>query len=312
MNPSKSFAALALAVLILTSCSSAGADKREIRGTVEAVDATSRSIQLTEVGGDTSMLSSSGSAGAVRVYYDNATTVDFNGESYRPEDVERGDAVAVRVDELGNRLTAHSMTVLLDSSRVTKEDSNLSYGLTVLGTVAQVDATRQAIEIDRTSGPNVIVEYAMNTIVRYDNQTYRPADLERGDEVEVIYRNVENISSNRVMAEDITVTRNVGDDTFGGSTTQAATVRGIVRSIDTAGRKIEIESASWISNFNGGTTTATDFVIEYGSKTRVGVSGSFKPVSGLEHGDLIEVQVRNPSGSTLIAQRISLVSDVPR
>jgi hypothetical protein len=145
----------------------------------------------------------------------------------------------------------------------------------------------------------------VNTTVRFDNQTYRPADLERGDEVEVIFRDIAH--SRHVMAEDITVIRNAGGDAYGGSTAQAATVRGTVRSIDPALRTIAIESATWITNFNGGTTTDTDFVIGYGPRARVDVSGSFESISALEPGDVIEMRVTNPSGSTLLAQRISMV-----
>lgn len=233
MNTSKSLATVALTVLFLAACSSGGigdilgggtASNQELRGTVDAVDTSSRSIYLTNVSGYQSMLSSGGSSsgGAVRVYYDTDTTVSFNGQSYRPEDLERGDEVAVRVQESGNTLTAESMTVLRDSS----------------------------------SGTNTGGSYP---------------------------------------------------------STQISTVRGTVRSIDTARRTIEIESASWISGFNSGTgTTGTRYVIEYDTNARVDVSGALQPISGLERGDVIEVQVSNSSGSTLFAQRIFLVRDVRR
>lgn len=310
MNRFKSLAALPLAVLLLAACSSGGAGtgpiEQVLRGTIEAVDTSRRSIDLSSVDGYTSMLSSPGSGSVVRVYYDGDTTVSFNGTSYRPEDLERGDEVAVSVDESGDRLNAESMVILSDASRVTNE-SDLSYGLTLRGTVVQVDVADHAIEIDRPTGPNVIVKFEMNTVVRYDDQTFRPEDLERGDEVEVIFRDIDHTP--HVMAENITVTRNAGGDAFGGSTLETATVRGTVASIDTDRRTIEIESAAWISNFNGGTTTDTRFVIEYGRRARVEASGSFEPVSGLKPGDVIELQVRNPSGSTLVAQRISIIRD---
>lgn len=322
MNRSKSLAAVALTVLFLAACSSGGIgdilgggtpnQSQELRGTVEAVDTSTRSIYLTNVSGYQSMLSSGGSSGAVRVYYDADTTVSFNGQSYRPEDLERGDEVSVRVEESNNRLTADTMTVLRDSSSGTNTGGSYpSYGTTLMGTVAYVDASRRTIEIDRTSGANVIVEFETNTPVYFNNQTYRPADLERGDEVEIRYS---DLGSNRVMARDITVTRNVSGGTFGGggSSTQASTVRGTVRHHDTSRRTIEIDSASWISGFNSGAGTGTRYVISYDTNARVDVSGTLQPVSGLEQGDVIEVQVSNPTSSTLYAQRIFLVRDVRR
>lgn len=321
MNRSKSLMAVALTVLFLAACSSGGigdilggggsASNQELRGTVEAVDTSTRSIYLTNVSGLQSMLSSGGSSsGAVRVYYDSNTTVSFNGQSYRPEDLERGDEVAVRVEESGNTLTAESMTVLRDSSSGTTTGGSLpSYGSTIFGKVAYVDASRRTIEIDRTSGANVIVEFDTNTPVYYNNQTYRPGDLERGDEVEIRYR---DLGSNRVLAQDITVTRNVSGGTFGGSSTQTSTVRGTVRYVDTARRTIEIESASWISGFNSGAGSSNRYVIQYDTYTQIDVSGTLQPITGLEPGDVIEAQVTNTSGSTLQAQRLFLVRDVRR
>lgn len=309
MSRPKALAAVALAVLLLAACASSDIplNTQELTGTIGAIDLSNRSIDLAVANGATAMLSSGGAGAVVRVHFDGETAVSFKGQSYRPEDLELGDEVVVSVGGAGERRTASSVVIVRDSSRVTGQDSNLSYGLTLHGTVASVDAANQAIEIDRAAGANVIVEYEMNTPVHYDNQTYPPADLERGDEVEVIFRDIDD--STHVMAEDITVTRNAGGDAYGGSTTETATVRGTVVATDPAKRTIEIESASWISTFNGGTTTGTTFVIEYGTRTRVSASGSFAPVSGLSRGDVVEVQVTNPTGSTLVAQAISVIKE---
>lgn len=309
MSRPKSLAAVALAVLLLAACASSDVplNTQELTGTIGAIDESNQSIDLTVVNGPASMASSDGNSGVVRVHLNGETAVSFKGQSYRPQDLELGDEVVVSVGGAGAGRTAASVVIVRDASRVTGEDSNLSYGLTLHGTVASVDAARQAIEIDRAAGANVIVEYEMNTPVHYDNQTYPPADLERGDVVEVIFRDLDD--STHVMAEDITVMRNAGGDAYGGSTTETATVRGTVASIDPAKRTIEIESASWISTFNGGTTTGTTFVIVYGSRARVNASGLFGPLSGLSRGDVIEVQVTNPTGSTLVAQAISLIKE---
>ena len=40
-----------------------------------------------------------GSGDEVAIYYDDRTIVEFEGRSYRPEDLERGDRIAAEVDE---------------------------------------------------------------------------------------------------------------------------------------------------------------------------------------------------------------------
>lgn len=316
MNRSKSLAVLALTVLFLAACGSAGdilggmgTNRQELRGTVQSVDVTSRSIFLTNVtGGDRSMLSSG--SGSVRVYYDSDTTVDFNGQRYRPEDLESGDEVSVVASDDDNRLTAESMTVLRDVSSGTTSGGT-TFGTMLRGSVVYVDNSRRTIEIDPfTTGSNVIVEFDTNTPVYFNNQTFRPGDLERGDEVEIRYR---DLGSNRVMAQDITVTRNVSGGTSGGTSTQTSTIRGTVRYVDTARRTIDIESASWISGFQSGTGTSNRYTIQYDTNARIDVNGRLESVSGLEAGDVIEVQVsRSSSGSTLYAERMWLVRDVRR
>ena len=134
MKTTKSLAAASLMLILLAACGSVGdilggggsgqqQGNYEIRGTVESVDLNSRSVYLTNVSGYTSMLSNGG-GNAVRVYYDERTPVSFNGQTYRPTDLERGDQVAVRVDESGNTLMAESMTVLSD---VSSGSSNPTY-----------------------------------------------------------------------------------------------------------------------------------------------------------------------------------------
>lgn len=313
-------------MLLLAACGSSGmgdilgggggntnTNRYEIRGTVQSIDTSSRSIYLTNVSGYTSMLSNGGNS--VRVYYDNDTRVAYNNQMYRPEDLERGDEIAVRVDESGNALMAEDVTVLRDvtsGSGSTWPDSSMSNSL-VRGTVRYVDTSRRTIEVDRGHGSTVFVEYESGTPVYYANQTYRPADLERGDEIEIRTR---ELGGGRFLAQDITVTRNIsggsmGSGTMGGSTsTAASTIRGTVRAIDTSRRIIELESANWISGFNTGAGSGTNrFVVRYGSNAQIEVSGRMHPVTGLERGDVIEVRVTN-SGGEYWAERMWLVRDV--
>jgi hypothetical protein len=322
MNKPKSLAAVALTVLFLAACGSTGGgmgdifgggnsnpQNYELRGVVDHVDANSRSIYLRNVSGYQSMLSSGGSGDSVRVYYDNQTAVQFEGQNYRPEDLERGDEVAVRVAEsTNNTLMADVVTVTRDVSGGTNTGGVFDNGSMLRGTVAYVDTSRRTIELNRGTGSNVIVEYGTNTPVYFNGQTYRVADLERGDEIEL---RVTNLGNNRFSTNDITVVRSISGGT--GSSSQMSTVRGTVSYVDTSRRTIELESASWMNRFNTGTGTGSSrVVISYDNNVSVDVAGRLHPVSGLERGDVIEVQVENSgsSSSVLRATRIFLVRDV--
>lgn len=306
-------------MILLAACGSSGMgdilgggganqSNYEIRGTVDSVDSSSRSIYLTNVTGfNSSMLSNTGSGTSVRVYFDDRTPVEYNGQSYRPTDLERGDQVAVRVDESGNSLMAESMTVLRDVSGGSSYPSG-SYETNIRGTVRYVDTSRRTIEVDRGSGSTTFVEFDTNTPVRYNNQNYNPVDLERGDEIDIRARDLGN---GRFLASDISVIRSVSGSN-GNTSTQTATVRGTVRSIDTVRRTIELESSSWISRFNSSAGSGSTTVINYDSNNAgIVVNGRTEPITGLERGDVIEVQVsRNANSSQLWAQRMTLVRDV--
>lgn len=310
-------------LILLAACGSSGMgdilggggsnqQNYELRGTVESVDLNSRSIYLSNVTGyNSSMLSNSGSGNTVRVYYDDRTPVEFNGQTYRPSDLERGDQVAVRVDESGNNLVAESMTVIRDVSSGNSSTyptyPSGSYESTIRGTVRYVDSSRRTIEVDRGSGSTTFVEFDTNTPVRFNNQTYNPVDLERGDEIDIRARDLGN---GRFLATDISVIRSVSSNgTYGNSSSQNATIRGTVRSIDTVRRTIELESTNWISGFNSGAGTGTRTIINFDSNATIYVNGRNESVSGLERGDVIEVQVAR-DGSTLWARSMSLVRDV--
>ena len=285
----------------------------ELRGTVDSVDTGTRSVYLRDVSGYNRSMLSSGSGDSVRVYYDDRTPVSYQGQSYRPEDLERGDVVSVRVDESGNSLVAESMTVISDVSSGSSSSTFPSYGSAIRGTVRYIDTSRRTIEVDRGNGSVMTVDYDVNTPVSYNNQTYRVADLERGDEIDI---QVRDLGSGRYVAQQINVVRNVssGSGVYGSGTTstQSATVRGTVRYVDTSRRTLELESASWRSNFNSGTgmNNSSRITISYDANTNVDVSGRLYPVSGLEVGDVVEVQVSNANASIPFANRILLVRDV--
>ena len=79
----------------------------------------------------------------------------------------------------------------------------------------------------------------------------------------------------------------------------------------TSRRTIQLESTSWLNNFQGNTGTGSLITVYYDSGASVSVNGTMQAISGLERGDMIEVQLRS-SGSTYVADRIFLVQDVRR
>jgi hypothetical protein len=325
MSRYKTLAAASLALVLLAACGSSGIGdilgggsgsnngNYEIRGTVESVDTSSRSVYLRNVSGLTNMLSSGGSGSTARVYFDEKTTVDYQGQTFRPENLERGDEVTVSVDESGNQLIAQRMTVTYNAngntSSTNPSSGNGSYTSTVRGTVRSVDANRRTIEVDRGSGSMTFVEFDTNTPVYYSNQTYRPADLERGDEIDV---RVRDLGNGRLVADQVTVVRSVSSGGLSNpsSSSNTATVRGTVRSIDTSRRSIQLESTSWLNNFNGNNTgTGSTITVYYDANANIDVNGQMQSISGLERGDVIEVQLRS-SGSTYVADRLYLVRDI--
>jgi hypothetical protein len=312
----------ALALLLLASCGSTGdifgtnpqgssnPQNQQLRGTVDSVDLNSRSIYLVNVSGYGSMLSSGGNA--VRVYYDNGTTVSYQGRTYRPEDLERGDQIDVTVQQSGNTLIAQSVNVLNDvrtsgTYPTNTNPSNGTYGSLIHGTVRSVDTSRRTISLDTGYGPYAVVSYGSNTPVYFNGRTYATVDLEVGDEIDI---RVQNPGSTSPMAQDITVTRSISGNGTSGSSSSISTVRGTVQYVDTTNHTIQLSSTNWMSGFdrnsgNGGTLT-----ISYPTSVSVNVQGQMYPVTGLQRGDVIDVQLTNYGNGSYSAQSITLVHDV--
>src|SRR5688572_21674748 len=111
MRTAKTLAVAALTLLLAAACGSTGIgdilgggtgnqSSYDISGTVDAVDLNTRSIYLTNVSGYNKNLMGTG-GNTVRVYYDDQTTVSYQGKNYRPQDLERGDQVRIRAGESG-------------------------------------------------------------------------------------------------------------------------------------------------------------------------------------------------------------------
>ncbi|HUP49852.1 MAG TPA: DUF5666 domain-containing protein [Thermoanaerobaculia bacterium] len=304
-------AVTAFAVVMLAGCASGGLGdifggspaSNELRGRVDYVDTTNRFVALTNVSGQGTMLSAGG-GNTVRVYYDEQTPVEHQGRTYRPADLERGDEVAVQYDQSGNNIMARSMTVLHDVRSGTGTTPGGVYDSTIRGTVRHVDPARRTIEIDRAGLGSAVIEYDANTRVTFSGRSHRPEDLKRGDEIDI---RVRDIGGGRLLAQDVSVLRS-GSGTIGG--TQASTVRGTVRFVDTSRREIGLEQTSWSSGFVTGTPGGSTMVVQYDANTSVEFGGSLYAPTNLERGDIIDVQVQNLGSGALLANRIVVVRDV--
>ena len=233
MRTTKVIAAAAFALLLAAACSSGGLGDilgggsntngaYNVRGTVDSVDTGSRSIWLTNA---STSLASGGGGNSVRVYYDDRTTVNFQGRNYRPQDLERGDQVSIQAAQSGNQLIAESMDVTYNAhGSMTSSGTNPSYP----------------------------------------------------------------------------------------SSSNYATYRGTIRSVDNYNHTMTLDSASWVSGFRTTNGSSSVMTVSFDTNARVDYNGQFYPVTNLERGDVVDVQVVNNGASNWFAQNIVLVRDVNR
>jgi len=96
------------------------AGDEDIRGTVRRVDREDRTVTLERVQYYDRDLARG--SDLLTLYYDNDTRVTFRNESYRAENLEPGDVVAVDVDQVRGTLVADDIRVLANG-----RDSSASY-----------------------------------------------------------------------------------------------------------------------------------------------------------------------------------------
>jgi bifunctional DNA-binding transcriptional regulator/antitoxin component of YhaV-PrlF toxin-antitoxin module len=223
------FAAFAAAVLLtLTACGSSGVgdilgSPRDsgssypssvggVRGTVERVDTRDRFLVVNA--DDTYRSNLRNGNEQITVYYDDSTRVQYEGRTFRPDDLERGDRVEIDVDQSGSRMIAQDIQVLYDATAGTSTGTyNDDYRSTseVRGTVRYVDTRARTLEIEPRSSSFstgstgrsdvVIVRYDTSTTVEFEGRSYKPENLERGDEVEIEVRDL----NGQLTAEQILV-----------------------------------------------------------------------------------------------------------
>jgi len=222
-NASFAVVATAAALFLLAGCAASqdilGYPQQQqpytntIHGTVDYVDTASHSIVLYDTSGYGTMLSGSGypaNGGTVRVYYDNRTGVSWQGRSYRPEDLERGDQVDMTVRQSGNQLIAESANVTYNASTANNQYPNNRYPSTtqsslIRGTIRYIDTNARTISIDSNNGL-MTVSYDPGVRVDVNGQLYPLTNLERGDVVEV---QAQSNGNGNFFANRITLIRDV-------------------------------------------------------------------------------------------------------
>ncbi|MFY9820319.1 MAG: hypothetical protein WAM82_02995 [Thermoanaerobaculia bacterium] len=144
----------------------------------------------------------------IALFYDDDTTVEFQGRDYRPEDLERGDRIHASVDWRQGRPVAEEIEVLYDVSsgapapqeREGFKGEGEPDAAALRGIVRGVDVQHQTLEVepaqaaagdsddDGADSDLVAVRYDAQTTVEYQGRSYGPENLEDGDVVEIRLR----------------------------------------------------------------------------------------------------------------------------
>jgi Domain of unknown function (DUF5666) len=185
----------------------------DVSGTVESVNPRERLIYIDEGDED-------GGGGEVVLSYDDGTTVRYQGRTFRPESLERGDRIQAGIDrDDQGRLFAESIDVLYDVSqggpppapppgrsgdRRSDRDRGEDRADGLRGIIRSIDTDSQTLEISDTDrGDRVTVSFDDHTPVRFQGQLYAPDNLERGDEVRIRVHDYDG----RLFAQEIVVVR---------------------------------------------------------------------------------------------------------
>jgi hypothetical protein len=278
------------------SSSPGGGNIVDVRGTIAEVNPQSRTLTVTPDSSNQSNLRNSDQRTVFS--YNSATVVQYQGQSYQVEDLEVGDRVAARGERQGDVLWARNIDVV---ASVSGNPSNQRVDLRDFdATVRSVNAGNRTLEVVPfgRDGRPLVIAYDNGTRVEYEGRSYRPEDLEGGDQIHVTTRN----NGDRIVAERVVVARNISGN---GTPASAAQLHGTVRYIDANARTITLDGVSWAQGFNPGTTGPTTLVA-YDSSTIVEYRGRRYSIANLEAGDIVDVDVAAGSGNRQIARRISV------
>jgi hypothetical protein len=268
----------------------------DVRGTIDENNTQARTLTIAT---DSSTQGNLRSAERNVLSYNSATVVQYQGQTYHAEDLERGDRIEARAESDGKTLWARNVTVLSSVSGGTSVNPDLR---DFEATVRSVNASNRTMDLApaRGNGRVVTVGYDSGTRVDYQGRAFRPEDLERGDQVRVTTHG----PADRAVADRVTVVRNVGQN---GGASPGAYVHGTIRYVDTNARTIALDNVSGAQGFNadanGGGAT-----INYDSSTVVEYRGQRYGIANLEAGDVVDIDIVNDAGNRRLARRIVVTS----
>ena len=84
----------------------------DLRGTVQYVDTRASTITVQQPSWIQRFDTGTNSSSSVTLRYDSSTTVEYNGQFYKPENLERGDTIEVDVNDFGSTLMAEKIVVV--------------------------------------------------------------------------------------------------------------------------------------------------------------------------------------------------------
>jgi len=93
------------------------------------------------------------------------------------------------------------------------------------------------------------------------------------------------------------------------SSSQYSTIRGTVLNVDARNQTIELENTNWVSGFRTNNSSSR-FVVRYDPNATVDYNGQMYPLTNLERGDVVDVQLQDLGSSNYIAQHLVLVRNV--
>ena len=194
----------------------------DVRGTIAEVNPQSRTLTVTPDSGTQNNLRN----GERTVFsYNSATVVQYQGQTYQAEDLEVGDRVAARGERQGDVLWARNIDVV---ASVSGNPSNNRGDLRDFdATVRSVNAGNRTLEVVPfgRDGRPIVIAYDNGTRVEYEGRSYRPEDLEGGDQIHVTTHN----NGDRIVAERVVVSRNVSGNGAPASAGAAAWHRSLHR-----------------------------------------------------------------------------------
>lgn len=149
----------------------------------------------------------SGRAQRVQVRYDERTRLVYQGREQSVEGLERGDVIRFEAVQSGSDLFARSIEVVRNA-RDGGYGGGYSNDNDLHGSIARVDTRARQIHLEGAGyGNDIHVAYDARTTVEYQGRSYRPENLQRGDQVHVLARQAGN---HQWLAERIIVERSVG------------------------------------------------------------------------------------------------------